>query len=192
MTIHNEGNSVGTIPNKRTSLSGNGRRRYRSGNPKARVLCIPPRFREPSSARKLYGIAEIAESLDVGAETVAQLRRTTRPPDPDEELQVGPVWTARHIAPWLGEQRALLRRPRHGIELVVDALSTIIRVDDPGTSTRSTTGVHRVVKPAEFNPGRYWIEFPEGLREREAVVLVPDGDLIGVGRTHLVEQEPAP
>jgi hypothetical protein len=192
MTIQNEGNSVSTIPNKRTSSSGYRRRLDRATTPKARVLCAQPRFRASPSARKLYGIAEIAETLDVGPETVAQLRRTTKSPEPDEELELGPVWTARHIAPWLGEQRALLRRSQQGIELVVDARSTIVRVDNPGTRTRSATGVHRVVQPAEFDPGRYWIEFPEGLQEREAVVLVPDGDIIGVGRTHLVEQEPAP
>jgi hypothetical protein len=190
MTIQNAGNSVNIIPNKRMASSSSSRRWDPATTPKARVVCAPPRFREPLPARKLYGIAEIAESLDVSPETVAQLRRTTTLPEPDEELQLGPVWTARHIAGWLGEQRALLRESPRAIELVVDARSTIIRVDDPGTGTRSATGVHRVVQPVEFAPGRYWIEFPQGLEEREAVVLVPDGHIIGVGRTHLVEQAP--
>lgn len=64
---------------------------------------------------KLYGIAEIAEALDVDRVLVAQWYRRSRQglsggldlPEPDAVLYMGPVWFAKTIAPWIRKQRPL-------------------------------------------------------------------------------------
>jgi predicted DNA-binding transcriptional regulator AlpA len=59
-----------------------------------------------SMARKIYGIAEIAEELGVRRETVAQWHNRKQLPDPDEQLGMGPAWLAKTIRPWLEKKKA--------------------------------------------------------------------------------------
>ena len=55
---------------------------------------------------KLYGIAEIAATLGVPSATVAQWHHRGKLPDPDERIGEAPVWSARHIEPWIEQHRS--------------------------------------------------------------------------------------
>lgn len=67
---------------------------------------------------KLYGIAEIAEALDVDRHLVAQwYRRASQDlaggmdlPRPDAVLAMGPVWFGKTIAPWIRKQKPLAQQ----------------------------------------------------------------------------------
>ena len=57
----------------------------------------------------MYGIAEIAAALRVPSATVAHWHRRGKLPDPDERLGDAPVWSARHIEPWIEQHRSRYR-----------------------------------------------------------------------------------
>ncbi len=50
---------------------------------------------------RAYGIAEIADALDVGTPLVSVWRKRGKLPDPDITLRMGPVWLAATIEPWI-------------------------------------------------------------------------------------------
>lgn len=58
-----------------------------------------------TSSRQIYGIAEIANELEVRRETVAQWHNRAQLPDPDEQLGMGPAWLAKTIEPWIQAKR---------------------------------------------------------------------------------------
>jgi hypothetical protein len=60
--------------------------------------------------RAFYGIAEIADALDMGRQlvTVWRRRRSRNMPEPDAELSSGPIWRGETIEPWIDQVRAEL------------------------------------------------------------------------------------
>jgi hypothetical protein len=62
------------------------------------------------TARKLYGIKEIADEIGQDRHTVKQWHKRGKMPTADEQLSMGPVWTARRIRPWIEQQRARKER----------------------------------------------------------------------------------
>lgn len=50
---------------------------------------------------KLYGISEIAAALGQPPDKVSVWKSRGKLPAPDVVLQMGPVWTAKTIGPWI-------------------------------------------------------------------------------------------
>jgi hypothetical protein len=50
---------------------------------------------------KLYGIAEIADEIEVNRYTVAQWYRRRKMPEPAATLRMGPVWLERDVRAWI-------------------------------------------------------------------------------------------
>ena len=57
--------------------------------------------------RDFYGIAEIADALDLSRQlvTVWRRRRSHGLPEPDAELSSGPIWRGETIEPWIDDFR---------------------------------------------------------------------------------------
>ena len=58
----------------------------------------------------LYGITEIAKAMNSHSDTVSVWRSRGYLPEPDAELAMGPVWSARRIEPWI--KRCIAYGPR--------------------------------------------------------------------------------
>jgi hypothetical protein len=60
--------------------------------------------------RRHYGIAEIADALDLNRQlvTVWRRRRSWGMPEPDDELASGPLWLGSTVEPWIDAVRARL------------------------------------------------------------------------------------
>src|SRR5919197_122848 len=65
---------------------------------------------EAKPQRDFYGIAEIAEALELNRQLVTawRRRRSHGMPEPDAELAAGPLWRGESIEPWIGAVRARL------------------------------------------------------------------------------------
>lgn len=72
----------------------------------------------PPERRQHYGIAEIADSLEVDRQlvTVWRRRRSRGIPEPDDELAAGPLWVAATIEPWISATRRRLAMESLGAE----------------------------------------------------------------------------
>lgn len=62
--------------------------------------------------RAFYGIAEIADALNLGRQlvTVWRRRRSHGIPEPDAELSSGPIWRGETVEPWIDKVRGLRER----------------------------------------------------------------------------------
>lgn len=60
---------------------------------------------------RLYGLAEIAETLGQRPEIVRVWHARGKLPPPSQSLKMGPVWWGDAIEPWIAEVRAAGGRP---------------------------------------------------------------------------------
>lgn len=73
------------------------------------LVAGPPRRPAATQSRRaFYGIAEIAEALNLSRQlvTVWRRRRSHGIPEPDAELSSGPIWRGETIEPWIEAVRS--------------------------------------------------------------------------------------